>query len=109
MATPTASQQIRAFVERIERLHEERDQIADDIKDIYTEAKGNGFDVKALKEVIARRRKDPAELTEHEAIVETYMAALGTGPATRARAGLGALSPTPHADTADAPFQPPAE
>jgi uncharacterized protein (UPF0335 family) len=79
--------QIRSFVERIEALETEIGELNSDKRDVYAEAKSNGFDAKALKAVIARRRKDPAEVTEHEAIVETYLAALesGTVPATRAR------------------------
>lgn len=82
----TAPAQLRAFVERIERIEEEIKASNDDKRDIYAEAKGQGFDVKALKAVIARRRKDPSELTEFEALVETYEAALGTDNATRVRA-----------------------
>lgn len=78
--------QLKAFVERVERIEEEIKAGNDDKRDIYAEAKSAGFDVKALKTVIARRRKDPSELTEHEALVETYEAALGTGSATRAPA-----------------------
>lgn len=87
-----APEQLRSFVERIEHIEQEIKASNDDKRDIYAEAKGQGFDVKALKAVIARRRKDPNDLTEFEALVETYEAALGTGNATRARAqddGLG--------------------
>ena len=72
-----AQDQIRAFVERIERMHEERKAIADDIKDIYAEAKGNGFDIPALKHVIKLRAQDEADRNEFEAIVGLYMDALG--------------------------------
>lgn len=81
--------QLKAFVERIERIEEEIKSGNDDKRDIYAEAKGEGWDVKALKTVIARRRKDPAALTEHEALVETYEAALGTPVATRVHAHDG--------------------
>jgi uncharacterized protein (UPF0335 family) len=83
-----AAKQIRAFVERIERLDEEIKALNDDKRDIYQEAKSQGFDVKALKTVIARRRKDARELAEHEEIVDLYWAALesGTESATRAPA-----------------------
>jgi uncharacterized protein (UPF0335 family) len=77
---------LKTFVERIERLHEERKALADDVRDIYAEAKANGFDVKALKIVIQRRAKDPDELSELQSIVETYENALGTPSATRAGA-----------------------
>jgi uncharacterized protein (UPF0335 family) len=69
--------QITSIVERIERLEEEKKSIADDIRDVYAEAKGNGFDVKALREVIRIRKLDAQERAEREAILETYMAALG--------------------------------
>jgi uncharacterized protein (UPF0335 family) len=77
---------LKAFVDRIERLHEERKALSDDIADIYKEAKGNGFDTKVLKIVIQRRAKDPSELTEQEALVEAYEAALGTKDANIERA-----------------------
>lgn len=72
-----ARDQLRAFIERIERLEEEKKTIADDIKDVYAEAKGTGFDTKILKKVIALRKKDDQERMEEEAILETYLAALG--------------------------------
>ncbi len=72
-----ARDQLRAFIERIERLEEEKKTIADDIKDVYAEAKGTGFDTKILKKVIALRKKDANERMEEEAILETYLAALG--------------------------------
>lgn len=78
---------LRNFVERIERLESEIKDLNDDKRDIYAESKSAGFDVKALKAVIARRRKDPAEVTEHDALVETYLAALESGtPVALARA-----------------------
>jgi uncharacterized protein (UPF0335 family) len=72
-----AKDQLKAFVERIERLQEEKKAIADDIADIYAEAKGNGFDKKALHTVVRLRAQDVNERKEHEAIVETYLHALG--------------------------------
>lgn len=72
-----ARDQIRAFVERIERLHEERTAIGRNISEVFAEAKANGFDVKALKIVISKRRQDHAERLELEAIVELYEVALG--------------------------------
>lgn len=69
--------QIKAIVERIERLEEEKKTIADDIKDVYAEAKGSGFDVKALRTIIRMRKQDANERAEQEAILETYMVALG--------------------------------
>ena len=72
-----AREQLKAFVERIERLEEDKKAIATDIKDVYGEAKANGFDVKALHRVIALRKLDVNERKEQEAILETYLAALG--------------------------------
>ena len=72
-----SKEQLRLIVERVERLTEEKQSIADDIKDVYAEAKGNGYDVKALRAVIRRRKQHAAALAEHEAILETYMLALG--------------------------------
>ncbi len=72
-----ARDQIRAFVERIERLEEEKKTIADDIKDVYGEAKSMGFDTKILKKVVALRKKDENERTEEEMILDTYLHALG--------------------------------
>ncbi|VVT06181.1 DUF2312 domain-containing protein [Rhizobium sp. EC-SD404] len=76
-----ARDQLRAFVERIERLEEEKKTIADDIKDVYAEAKGTGFDTKALRRVISLRKIDKDERMEQEAILDTYLHALGMGPA----------------------------
>lgn len=79
--------QLRAFIERIERMAEERKAIGDDISDIYKEAKGNGFDTKVIKKIVADRAKDHNELLEFEAVYDLYMTALGTVRATRAGAG----------------------
>ncbi len=76
-----AADQLRAFIERIERLHEERKAIADDIKDVFAEAKGNGFDTKVMKIVIRMRQQEPHEREEQEAIVDLYLHALGMAPA----------------------------
>ncbi len=75
--THVAREQLRAFVERIERIAEERKSLGDDIRDIYAEAKGNGYDVKALREIIRIRKKDRNEQAEFESIVDTYKHALG--------------------------------
>lgn len=69
--------QLRAFIERIERLEEEKKAIADDIKEVYAEAKGNGFDTKVMRQVIRIRKQDTNERMEQEAILDTYMHALG--------------------------------
>lgn len=75
-----ARDQLRAFIERIERLEEEKKTIADDIKDVYGEAKGMGFIPAMLKKVIALRKKDEQQRQEEEAILDTYLAALGMLP-----------------------------
>ena len=72
-----AADQLRLFIERIERLEEEKKGIADDIRDVYSEAKANGFDVKALRTVVRLRKQDVDERKEQEAILETYLHALG--------------------------------
>jgi uncharacterized protein (UPF0335 family) len=72
-----AAGQLRAFIERIERLEEEKKTISDDIKEVYAEAKGTGFDTKAVRAIIRLRKKDQAELQEEEAIIDLYKAALG--------------------------------
>ena len=72
-----AAGQLRAFIERIERLEEEKKTIADDIKDVYAEAKAHGFDVTALRTIVKLRKQDTDERKEQEAILETYMLALG--------------------------------
>jgi uncharacterized protein (UPF0335 family) len=72
-----AKDHLRAFVERVERLEEEKKAIADDIRDVYAEAKANGFDAKALRSVVRLRKQDVNERKEHEAILETYLHALG--------------------------------
>ena len=93
-----AGDRLKSIVSRIEKLEEQKSEIADDIRDVYAEAKGNGYDVKALREIVRRRKKDAADMAEHEAIVETYMMALGMlagtplGDSAVERAGLGARS-----------------
>ena len=72
-----AKDQLKAFVERVERLEEEKKTISDDIRDVYAEAKGNGFDVTALRTIVKLRKQDADERKEQEAILETYMHALG--------------------------------
>ena len=72
-----AAGQLRALIERIERLEEEKKTIADDIKDVYAEAKGTGFDVPAIRQLVRLRKKDQAERQEAEAILDLYKAALG--------------------------------
>jgi len=72
-----AAGQLRALIERIERLEEEKKTIADDIKDVYAEAKGNGFEVSAIRTLVRLRKQDANERQEAEAILDLYKAALG--------------------------------
>ena len=72
-----AASQLRSFIERIERLEEEKKTISDDIKEVYAELKGNGFDSKAVREIIRLRKKEDHERQEEEAMVELYKDALG--------------------------------
>ncbi len=75
--TAFARDQLRSIIERIERLEEEKKTTSDDIRDVYTEAKSNGFDVKALRTIIRLRKMDTDQRREEEAVLETYMHALG--------------------------------
>ena len=68
---------LRAFVERIERLEEEKKALADDIKDIYGEAKANGFDTRIMRKIVSIRRQDRDKRIEEETILDLYLAALG--------------------------------
>lgn len=70
-------EQLRSIVDRIERLEEEKKQIASDIKDVYAESKSNGFDVKALRKVVRLRTQDKAKRDEEAAILDSYLLALG--------------------------------
>lgn len=72
-----SKEQLKTIIERIERLEEEKKATADDIRDVYAEAKGNGFDVKALRTIVRLRKMDADERREQEAVLETYMHALG--------------------------------
>ncbi|AGF75029.1 hypothetical protein BAnh1_11610 [Bartonella australis AUST/NH1] len=69
--------QLRAFIERIERLEEEKKTISDDIRDVYTELKGSGFDGKAVRNIVRLRKKEDHERIEEEAIIQLYKNALG--------------------------------
>lgn len=69
--------QLRSFIERIERLEEEKKTISDDIKDVYAECKGSGFDTKAVRSVIRLRKKEENERQEEEAMIQLYKDALG--------------------------------
>ncbi|MEI6986194.1 MAG: DUF2312 domain-containing protein [Rhodospirillaceae bacterium] len=72
-----AAAQLRSFVERIERLEEEKKGIADDIKDLYLEAKGQGFDVKVMRKIISLRKRSKEDRQEEEQLLELYKSALG--------------------------------
>jgi len=72
-----AADRLRSIVERVERLEEERKGLAADIKDVFMEAKSAGFDVKVLRQIIALRKKEPAEVEEQEALIDLYRRALG--------------------------------
>lgn len=75
-----AANQLRQFVERIERLEEEKKALGEDIKEVYSEAKGRGFDTTILRKVIALRKKDQDEVSEEEALMDVYLRALGMRP-----------------------------
>lgn len=75
-----AGDQLRSIIERIERLEEEKAGIASDIREVYAEAKGNGYDVKALRQIVKVRKMEVAERQEQEAVLDVYMRALGMLP-----------------------------
>lgn len=79
-ATHVSAGQLRAIVERIERLEEEKAEKAEDIKEVFAEAKGNGFDTKTIRKILAERRKKPEERSEEEAMLDLYRNALGMQP-----------------------------
>jgi uncharacterized protein (UPF0335 family) len=76
-AASFAVDQLRSIVERIERLEEEKAALAEDIKEVYAEAKGNGFDTKTLRTVVRLRKQDSSERAEQEALLDLYLGALG--------------------------------
>lgn len=73
----SAAEQLRSFVERIERLEEEKANIGSDIKEVYSEAKGTGYDVKIIRKIVALRKKEPHEREEEEQLLELYRQAIG--------------------------------
>lgn len=77
-----ARAQLKAFIERVERLEEEKKSIADDIRDVYAEAKGNGFDTKQMRKVVALRKMDTSQRQEEMAVLDLYLHALGMIPET---------------------------
>lgn len=72
-----AGERLRSVIERIERLEEERKALASDIKDIYSEAKSAGFDVKVIRQLIRIRKQEPAEVEEQETLLDIYRRAIG--------------------------------
>jgi uncharacterized protein (UPF0335 family) len=72
-----ARDHLRSFIERIERLEEEKTTLMDDIREVYAEAKGTGFDPKIMRQVIRLRKMEPADRQELEYVLDTYMSALG--------------------------------
>ena len=77
MSDTVAADQLRLFIERIERLEEEKKGIADDVKDVYAEAKANGYDTKTMRAIVRLRRMEKNARQEADALLETYRAALG--------------------------------
>lgn len=75
--TNVAGERIKSFIERIERLSEEKQAIVDDIKDVYAEAKGTGFDTKAIREIVKLRKIDREKRQEQEEILNMYLSAIG--------------------------------
>jgi uncharacterized protein (UPF0335 family) len=84
-----AGDRLRSFIERIERLEDERRALSEDIREVYSEAKGAGFDVKVMRQIVRLRKLDESERDEQEALLETYLAALGMagGEAKKRAAG----------------------
>ena len=80
MDNSIAADQLKALIERIERLEEEKKALSEDIKDVYGEAKANGFDTKILRKVISLRKKEAAEREEEQSMLDLYLAALGMVP-----------------------------
>ena len=79
-STTVPAAQLRQIIERIERLEEEKKEVAEQIKEVYAEAKGNGFDVKTLRKIVSLRKKSQDERSEEEAMLDLYMQALGMLP-----------------------------
>ncbi len=75
---PQTAQQLKSIIERIERLEEEKKALMEDIKEVYSEAKGNGFDAKIIRKVVSIRKQETAERVEQEQLIDLYLAAVGT-------------------------------
>ena len=78
--TTVAAGQLKSIIERVERLEEEKRQVADQIKEVYGEAKANGFDARTIRKVVSLRRKPAEEREEEEALLDLYLSALGMLP-----------------------------
>ena len=76
-ASSVASERLRTFIERIERLEEDKANIANDTREVYAEAKGEGYDTKVMRKLIALRKKDPHQRREEDELLELYLAAIG--------------------------------
>jgi uncharacterized protein (UPF0335 family) len=76
-AGPSSADRLKSFVERIEKLEEERHAIGSDIRDVYSEAKGVGYDIKTMRKIVALRKMDSADRAEQETLLDTYKHALG--------------------------------
>ena len=81
-----AGDRLKSFIERIERLEEEKRVLAEDIKEVYAEAKGTGFDTKIMRQIIRLRKRDQDEIEEEETLLDVYMRALGMLPDTAPQA-----------------------
>ncbi|UAK23370.1 DUF2312 domain-containing protein [Sphingomonas nostoxanthinifaciens] len=79
MSDTVAAEQLRLFIERIERLEEEKKGMADDVRDVYNEAKSQGYDTKTMRAIIRLRKMEKHARDEAEALLDTYKAALGLG------------------------------
>ena len=75
--TSATSSELRVFIERVERLEQEKSEIAEQIKEVMAEAKGRGYDTKVIRKIIARRKRDKDDVAEEEAVMEMYLSALG--------------------------------
>ena len=84
-----AGERLKSFIERIERLEEEKKALAEDIKEVFSEAKGVGFDVKVMRQVIRIRKMDEDDRDEQEALLDTYMRAIGMKPERTGRRAAG--------------------
>ncbi|MGH7087618.1 MAG: DUF2312 domain-containing protein [Stellaceae bacterium] len=75
-----AGERLKSFIERVERLEEEKRALAEDIKEVYSEAKGAGFDIKTMRQIVRLRKLDEEDRDEQEALLETYLRAIGMKP-----------------------------